>query len=163
MRQDQGPQVKHAASIKGKTMAAKSGFKQASVPAILLRGAALAIALIVSASPTLAAEPVTLTCRTDAGSETQTLRINYATGLVEQLAPSGKPYTNRIAPNARISENAIVWSVKLMDTGLQTPVPMIWEGTIDRLSGTGWTQFSREPDWHPSRVSITCRQATQKF
>jgi hypothetical protein len=144
-------------------MAPESGFKHASVPANLLRGTALAIALFVSTSPTLAAGPVTLTCRDDAGGETQTLRINYATGLVEQLAPSGKPYTNRIAPNARISANAIVWSVKLMDTGLQTPVPMIWEGTIDRLSGTGWTSWSREPWTFPQRVGITCRQATQKF
>jgi hypothetical protein len=144
-------------------MAPKSGLKPACVPATLLRGAALAIALIVPASPTLAAEPITLSCRSDTGSETQTLRINYSTGLVEQLAPSGKPYTNRIAPNARVSANAIVWSVKLMDTGLKHPVPMIWEGTIDRLSGTGWTQFSREPGWQPYRVSVTCRKATPQF
>jgi hypothetical protein len=144
-------------------MAPKPGLKQACVPATLLRSTALAVALIVSASPTLAAGPVTLSCRTDPGSETLTLRVNYSTGLVEQLAPSGEPYTNRIAPNARISANAIVWSVKLMDTGLQTPVPMIWEGNIDRLSGTGWTLFSRSPGWHPSRLNITCRQATQKF
>jgi hypothetical protein len=167
MRQDQWRQVKHAAFTKEKIMASKFGFNQTSVPAALLRGAALAIALIVSASPALAAGPVTLTCRTDPGPGTQgysmTLRINYATGLVEELAPSGKPYTNRIAPNARISKNAIVWSVKLMDTGLKTPVPMIWEGNIDRLSGTGWTQFSRSPYWHPSVLKITCRQATQKF
>jgi len=144
-------------------MAPKSGLKQASVPATLLRGAALVIALIVQASPTHAAESVTLTCRDDAGQDTLTLRINYATGLVEQLGPSGKPYTNRIAPNARISANAIVWSAKLMDTGLKDPVPMIWEGTIDRLSGTGWTQVSREPRWQPYRLNVICRQATQKF
>lgn len=149
-------------------MASKSGFKKTSVPVTLLRGAALAVALIVSASPALAAGPVTLTCQTtDAGSGAQgysiTLRINYATRLVEQLGPSGKPYTNRIAPNARISKNAIIWSVKLMDTGLKTPVPMLWEGTIDRLSGTGWTQFSRSPGWHRSVSNITCRPATQIF
>lgn len=137
-------------------MAPKSKFSQASL------FATLAITLIVLASP-VHAEPVTLSCRTDTGSETLTLRINYATGLVEQLGPSGDPYTNRIAPNASISDNAIVWSAELMDTGLQTPVPMVWKGTIDRLSGTGWEEFSREPDWHPHRTNFTCREATQKF
>lgn len=144
-------------------MTAGFRFFRAGVSTVPLRSAALAIAFIASTSPALAAGPVTLTCMTNPGGESQTLRVDYATGLVEQLSPSGKPYTNRIAPNARISDNAIVWSVKLMDTGLQTPLPMIWEGTIDRLSGNGSTTFSRAPDWHPYRVSLTCRQATQKF
>lgn len=127
--------------------------------------ATLAIALIVPTSP-VRADPVTLSCRidgADTSSEALTLRINYATGLVEQLGPSGNPYTNRIAPNASISDNAIVWSAELLDTGLETPVPMVWKGTIDRLSGTGWEEFSREPDWHPHRTNFTCREATQKF
>jgi|GEM_PF-3010380 len=144
-------------------MTPKFIFFQASFSSVLLRSVALAIVFVASASSTLAAGPVTLTCRTEPGTETQTLRIDYATGMVEQLSPSGKPYTNRIAPNARISENAIVWSVELMDTGLQTPRPMKWEGTIDRLSGTGSTSWSRAPDWQSYRVSLTCRQATQKF
>jgi len=145
-------------------MIPKLRFFQTSSSSVLLRSVALAIVFIASASSSLAAEPVTLTCKIDDPStETLTLRINYATALVEQLSPSGKPYTNRIAPNARISENAIVWSVQLMDTGLQTPVPMIWEGTLDRLSGRGSTTFSREPNWYPYQASFTCRQATQKF
>lgn len=140
-------------------MALESRFFQASF------FATLAITLIVQASPAHA-EPVTLSCRidgADTGSETLTLRIDYATGLVEQLGPSGNPYTNRIAPNASISDNAIVWSAELLDTGLETPVPMVWKGTIDRLSGVGWEEFSREPDWTPYRTSYTCREATQKF
>jgi hypothetical protein len=119
----------------------------------LLWSAALAVALIVPASRARA-NP------TDAGSETLTLRINYATKLVEQLGPSGNAYTNRIAPNTRITDNAIVWSANLMDTGLQRPVPMVWEGTIDRLSGTGWTQWFRE-GMHMSRESFTCREMTK--
>ena len=137
-------------------MKPKSGIKQASVPANLLRGAALAIALIVSASPTLAAEPVTLSCRNDAGSETWTLRINYATGLVEQLAPSGNAYPNRVA-TATISPNAIIWLNQTTEH---------WKGRIDRLSGTGWSQWARlssggghgplEED-----LTFTCREATK--
>lgn len=141
-------------------MAPDFRYFRTSFSAALLLSAALA--LVVPASP-VRADPVTLSCRSDvAGSETLTFRINYATMLVEQLAPSGKPYTNRIAPNARISANAIVWSAKLMDTGLQTPVPMVWEGNIDRLSGTGWAQWARELDgWHPHRETFSCREATK--
>ncbi|MDI1301930.1 MAG: hypothetical protein PSX71_08500 [bacterium] len=131
---------------------------QEKISAALLRSPALALLIVASAAH---AEPVTLSCRPDTGSDTITLRIDYSSGLVEQLAPSGNAYTNRIAPNASISTNAIVWSAKLMDTGLQTPVPMQWEGTIDRLSGTGWTSWSRSPDWTPYRETFTCREATK--
>ena len=34
------------------------------------------------------------------------------------------------APNAKISDNAIVWSADLMDTGLQNPVPKSARGTV---------------------------------
>lgn len=151
----------HAVSFEEKTMAPKSRLFQTNFSTASLRSTALAIVLIVLASPVRAA-PVTLSCRVGEGSDTVTLRINYETGLVEQLGPSGAPYTNRIAPNARISDNAIVWSVQLLDTGLQTPVPMIWGGTIDRLSGTGWEEWSREPDlWNVQRTNLTCREVTK--
>ena len=88
-----------------------------------------------------------------------TLRVNYATAVVEQLAPSGKAYTNRIAPDARISDNAIVWSAKLMDTGLARPVPMTWAGTIDRLSGAAWDEFARDRNWY--RTNYMCRVAAR--
>ncbi len=142
-------------------MTPKSGFIQTNFSTTLMSSAVLGIALIVQSLPAQAA-PVTLSCRYGEGSDTITLRIDYATGLVEQLGPSGKPYTNRIAPNARISDNAIVWSVQLMDTGLETPEPMIWGGTIDRLSGTGWEEWSREPQlWNVKRTNLTCREATK--
>lgn len=123
--------------------------------------AVLAIALIVSALPARA-EPVTLSCRADetnlngvrqpggAGS-TLTLRINYATGLVEELAPSGKAYTNRVA-TATISPNAIVW---LLD---EYTAP--FKGKIDRLSGTGWIEYYGS-SVDVFQVSFTCRQATK--
>ena len=139
-------------------MAPESRFFRASFPAAVLRSSALAIALLVQASPARA-EPVTLSCRFDEGQETLTLRVNYATGLVERLAPSGEAYSDRIAPNASISNNAIVWSVKLIDA-----TDNGWKGTIDRLSGTGWEEVYRESFGpRPMHRSFTCRQATQKF
>ena len=65
---------------------------------------------------------VTLSCiQTDAkpgtAPETWTLRIDFSNRRVEELGPSGKAYENRIAEDARISENAIIWSAELMDTG----------------------------------------------
>lgn len=141
-------------------MAPKSRFFQAGF------FAALAITLIVQASP-VRAEPVTLSCRTDTGPATWTLRINYETGLVEELGPSGEAYSNRIA-TANISPNAIVWSIDQPssyrsgdDVVHQTTEH--WEGHIDRLSGTGWIQAYYESLYHHGPVSLTCREATQKF
>ena len=139
----------HVAFIKEKIMASKSRFFQASFSTALLRSAVLAIALVVPASPTLAAEPVTLSCRGDAGSETYTLRINYATGLVEQIAPNGTAYTNRVA-TADISPNAIVW--------YPNPTTVNWSGQIDRLSGTGSIQWTGGMQHN---INITCREATK--
>jgi len=124
--------------------------------------------VLATTAGTAHAQTKTLSCRQinaapGVAPVTHTLRINYTTGLVEELAPSGKPYTNRIAPSARITDNAIVWQVKLMDTGLAKPVPMIWEGTIDRLSGAGWAQWSREPSWMVYREDFTCREAAPIF
>lgn len=109
---------------------------------------------------------VTLSCtqidhRPGTAPDVITLRISYATGLVEQLAPNGKAYTNRIARNARFSETAIVWTAKLMDTGLAKPVPMTWGGTLDRLSMTLKEEWDREPYGHtPQRTNYQCRVAT---
>lgn len=146
-------------------MAPKFGFKQAGFSATLLRGAALAIALIVSASPARA-EPVTLSCR-DAGPGTWTFRINYATGRIEELAASGKAYDDRVA-TATISPNAIRWSIDqpssyLTGDNVRHQSIEHWEGHIDRLSGTGWVQSYYQNFSHSVPVSITCRQATQKF
>ena len=139
-------------------MVQKSGFFQARLSAAVLRSAALAIALLVQASPSRA-EPVTLSCRSDI-SEIWTLRINYKTGLVERLASSGKVY---YAAAATISPNAIVWSIEFLDDdGTNPPATARWKGNIDRLSGTGWIQFYRLP-FFDGPVSVTCRQATQKF
>lgn len=139
-------------------MAPKSRFFQAGF------FAALAITLIVQASPARA-EPVTLSCRTDAGPATWTLRINYETGLVEELGPSGEAYSNRIA-TANISPNAIVWSIDqpssiLTGDGVTHQTTEHWEGKIDRLSGTGWIQWRQGTGPMEEDLTFTCRQATK--
>jgi len=142
-------------------MAPKSRLFQASFSAVLVCSAALTIALLVQVSPAHA-EPVTLSCRSNAGSETYTFRINYATGLVEQLAPSGNAYPNRVA-TATISPNTINWSIHQPTTGRPSyQTTEHWEGHIDRLSATGWVRSYYE-DRVINGIDITCRQATQKF
>ena len=148
-------------------MAPESRFFRANFSTAALRSTALAIALLVQASPARA-EPVTLSCRFEEGQETLTLRINYATGLVEELEPTGKAWTNRIAPNASISPNTIAWSIDqptsyLTGDDVRHQTTEHWAGHIDRLSGTGWIQSYRETRYPPNPVNITCRQATQKF
>lgn len=139
-------------------MAPKSRFFQASF------SAALAIALIVTAS-SARAEPVTLSCRADTGSATLTFRINYATGLVEQLAPSGNAYTGRVA-TATISPNAIIWSINqpssyLTGDGITHQTTEHWAGRIDRLAGTGWSQWRRGTGPMEEDLTFTCRQVTK--
>ena len=135
------------------TMIPKTMWFPAGVAKLAL-GSLLALA---TTAGTAHAQPTTLTCGQTGhtpGSTSQTtmLRIDFATGLVEELGPSGTP-TNRIAPSARVSSKSIRWSARLLDTGVQ----MIWEGAVDRLSGKGWIKVSREPDWRPYRTSVACR------
>jgi hypothetical protein len=124
----------------------------------LLRSALFAIMLMGPAAPSHA-QPVTLVCRTEAGPSTWTLRITYATGLVEQIGPGGNPYPNRTA-NATVSPNAIVWSTEFMDSGTVPPTKSRWIGNIDRLSGTGSIQFYRVDFYHYDPENVSCRQAT---
>ncbi len=135
-------------------MTPKSKLVQASI------SAAVAIASIVTV-PSALAESVILSCIVDNSSQTHTFRINFDTKLVEELGPSGQAYTNRIAPNAQISDNAIVWAADLMDTGLQIPVPMHWSGTIDRLSGRGFEWWSREGLSMGAQENFTCSAVTK--
>lgn len=126
--------------------------------------AALAIALIVSVSPARA-EPVILSCQVDRPSMTLTLRMNYTTGMVEQLAPSGNAYPKRVA-TATISPNAIIWSINqpssyLTGDGITHQTTEHWAGRIDRLSGTGWSQWRQGTGPVEEDLTFTCRQVTK--
>lgn len=107
-------------------------------------------------------EPIILSCRYDNSDASFTLRVNYATGLLEQLAPSGNAYSNRVV-TATISANAIVWSKEFLDDGTNPPSMYHWEGNIDRLSGTG-SIVAYRPDYNPyAAYPVTCRRGAPQF
>ncbi len=125
---------------------------------------ALSLALALVAGPARA-ESVVLSCTTDAGPATWTLRIDYATGLVEELGSSGAAIRSA---TASISDNAIVWSsdaptTYLTGDGVTHEATAHWEGHLDRLSGTGWIQAYLEELYHNDPISVGCRPGAQKF
>jgi hypothetical protein len=156
-RQDQGPQVKQVTFIKEKTMTPESGFKHASVPANLLRGTALAIALFVSASPSQA-ETVTLICQVESGpyaSASFTLRIDFDRKMVDLLLPDG---TARYSVAASITQGSVDWDV----------AGEVFRGNLNRLTGQGWEQhlevWNNGTNRRMSPILFgPCRRATQKF
>jgi hypothetical protein len=162
-RQDQGPQVKQVTFIKEKTMAPESGFKHASVPATLLRGAALAIALIVLASPARA-ETVTLVCQQEASPGNTvsggsfTLRVDYDRKTVDLLRSDGTAY---FTAAATITAGDVKWG----DWNKVLKGHLIFRGELNRLSGQGWAEFPVEYGTTTKRevMSGPCRRATQKF
>jgi len=141
-------------------MTPKFRFFQARFSATLLRCVALAVALLVQASPARA-EVVTLVCQNNAASQHPplpvdslfTLRINYDQKVVELLNSNGSA---RESAAARITESTVEW-----DSGKHPR----FGGEVNRLSGEGVVVF---PYWvgnlhTTSRMSGPCRRATQKF
>lgn len=141
-------------------MAPVSGFFQANFSTVLLRSAALAIALI---APGLAqAAPLVLSCESSTDSTAKQFRIDFDNKTVQEINvtleknPSG---------HAEITESSIRWRTvqKLGDAagGLQD-----WDvvGSIDRLAGSIRWELSNPRNPHQFQlVTGKCRQATQKF
>lgn len=147
-------------------MALKFKFTRASYSSTWLWCLVFAFALIVQVTPA-SAEPVTLICNNDASTIVITYRIDFTNGQIEQLAPSGKAYTNRVTI-ATVSPNAIVWSIEqpssyLTGDNVTHQTTEHWAGNINRLSGTGWTEAYNVDQYHNLPISFTCRTATQKF
>ena len=137
-------------------MASKFRFFQASFSATLLKSAALAVALLVQASPARA-EVVTLICQNNydnkAGSQgpsSFTLRINYDQKLVELLNPSGSVWFSEAA---RITESDVRWD---------SNEGALFMGSLNRLSGEGVASFMQKGG-RLRVMSGPCRRATQKF
>ncbi|MCE9651430.1 MAG: hypothetical protein K8R18_17560 [Parvibaculum sp.] len=109
------------------------------------------------------AKTVTLSCQGD-DSVAYNLRINYDSGLVEQLGDNGSAYTGTATAN--ISDTTIVWSTDypssyLTGDEVRHDTTAHWEGRIDRLSGTGWFQRYLEDLYHNNPVSISCHEASE--
>jgi hypothetical protein len=139
-------------------MASKSGFFQADFSAALLRGAAIAIALVVSVFPAHA-ETVTLVCQDEETNESFVLRVDYGQKIVDYLYSDG---TTRASAPARIMANDIWWEVRHEGRN-----ETAFKGGLDRLSGRGWVIEYDTPRLAAvnmgRRKSGPCRRATQKF
>lgn len=102
-------------------------------------------------------ESVVLSCQPDDKAWTAfTYRVNYATGLVEEISSDGSVY---MTFTADVSANAIVWSKEWISKHGEN---MLRAGNINRLSGVGQITVT---GLNGDRVglAVTCRRATQKF
>lgn len=104
----------------------------------------------------------TLSCQYASGGSIN-LRIDYESGFLERLAPSGNAFDGWTVV-ASIGPNSIRWSKEWLESGTEPPSRMQWEGNIDRLSGAGWTMMDR-PDYTTGRqqMTITCQKGTPRF
>ncbi len=144
-------------------MTTRSGVFQANFSAAVLRGAALAIALLASASPACA-EVVTLVCQPASG-DSFTLRVDYDRKIVDLLASDG---TSIVSAAATISESDVNWNAVPKNTGgHQNTAGYHFIGSLNRLSGQGYAHYPeailRGTEIVLASVSGTCRRATQKF
>ena len=135
-------------------MMPKFRFFQSSFSATLLKSAALAVALLVQASPARA-EVVTLICQHNAGpghNISFTLRINYGQKVVEFLSPSGTVWFSAVAS---ITDSDLRWNYQKRGH---------FTGSLNRLSGEGVVEYPADGN-NPSTDQLfgPCRRATQKF
>jgi len=128
---------------------------------MLLRSAALAVALLVQASPARA-EVVTLICQGEsiepqhrAWGTSFTLRINYDQKIVDLLGPNGTVW---FSAAATITESSVSWDKWNYSSGYAPG----FMGSLNRLSGHGLATFRYENESMRS-MSGPCRRATQKF
>jgi hypothetical protein len=135
-------------------MTAAPGFFQSTLPAALLRSAALVAAFIGSASQAYG-EVVTLLCVNE-GPEggSFTLRVDYDQRTVAMLRPDGTAY---FSSPAEITEGGVFWETR--PEGFDG---MKFTGSLNRLSGQGGVLVPNKsaPSLH---MHGPCRRATQKF
>jgi hypothetical protein len=141
-------------------MAQVSRLFRESISATLLRSAALAIALIVLASPARA-ETVTLVCQPQSG-DSFTLRIDYDRAIIEMLEDNGAKV---MSLPAKITDENVTWD-GVHETGRVDRAQNHFWGSLNRLSGQ--LMFSKElvnDGYRPSPATSVsgCRRATKKF
>lgn len=133
-------------------MVPKSRFFQGNFSATLLRSVALAIALIVTASPARA-EVVTLVCQPESG-DSFTLRVDYDRKTVEYLSPNG---SSGGPAAATITEGNVTWDRRFER---EEVLQGYWghyrfEGSLNRLSGQGnFTYWRNTEGREEQRIKI---------
>jgi len=138
-------------------MAPKSRFFHASISAALLRSVALAIALIVQASPARA-ETATLVCQQESAPHNTesggsfTLRVDYDRKIVDFLRSDG---VVSYSAAATITEGDVQWETDLTKA-------RAFMGKLNRLSGQGNATYWDDRQFM-HQMSGPCRRATQKF
>jgi hypothetical protein len=132
-------------------MTPKSRFFQASF------AAALAIALIVPASPARA-EVITLVCTNESsGGGSFTLRVDYDRNIVDMPNSADMPNsigTAYYSAAATITKDDVTWDIN---------TDRIFRGSLNRLSGQGTVSFAKNDGSRTLGLSGPCRRATQKF
>lgn len=126
------------------------GFFQASFPAALLRSVALAIALLMQASPARS-ESIDLACTADGGHSARILidTDNRSVAWVGESGPSQQVVT-------MMSEQFIKFGDKRGYDQISS------EMTIDRVAGTMFLEQTYQGRQHAT-LRFVCRRATRKF
>lgn len=142
-------------------MAPKSRLFQASFSAALLQSAALAIALIVPASP-VRSETLDLACASTGEGPSHNIRLKIDTDrrIVMEIGLSGAFGEFNSPPYAAtISEQFIKYEGPGAGNSDYLQV-----GTIDRIAGTYNRILTHKASGHTAANSnYACRRATQKF
>ena len=122
------------------------------------RSAALAIALIVPASPAQA-EIVKLVCQHESGIS-ETIRVDYDRNIVDLLQSDG---TVRFSSAAQITEGTVKWQVLVNNANGQHFFGT-WNRFTGQLSNMAYPVDDVKAGHFYSRgMSGQCRRATQKF
>ena len=132
-------------------------------PLRLAASLSLLLAATIAVRPAMAT-PVALVCAYEDGRFPVTLRIDYATGVVEQLRDTGEPQYR--ATGAQVTASAIVWNYtepqigNYADGRRYNTVFHFW-GRIDRSTGAGEIQIYRDETYGEKPDRIRCRLAPE--
>jgi hypothetical protein len=143
-----------ATILKEKTMVSISGFFQAKFSATLLRGAAIAIALLVPVSPARG-ETIDLTCASTESSSNVRIQVDTEQRTVLETWATGTAQFR----TTLISDQFI----KFSDRNVQDSHDVFSEGALDRIAGTLSINSTNSKGFIFSSNHWTCRRATKIF
>ena len=132
---------------------------------LALRAKHLALSSVFLALAAAPASAVTLSCTTSTGSAAATLRVDYGSGLIEELCSNGAAFRSA---TAQISATTIMWSTDYPGSygsadGVTHDSSVHWEGRLDRNAGTGYLRSYYENLYHGDGTAVSCEEAKTKF